>query len=102
MTSPRDRAERIVANWRVNFDHDDDRPLVNMIEAALLEAVAAELERLATSYQATDRTRIGLFDRARNLRGPHAGQRHNHFTRDLKPRGVCPACDVFWTRQETT
>lgn len=20
---------------------------------------------------------------------------HNHFTRDIKPRGVCPACDVY-------
>lgn len=22
--------------------------------------------------------------------------RHNHFTRDVKPRGKCPACDLSW------
>lgn len=21
---------------------------------------------------------------------------HNHFTRDIKPRGKCPACDAYW------
>jgi hypothetical protein len=22
--------------------------------------------------------------------------RHNHFTRDVKDRGVCPGCDAVW------
>jgi len=22
--------------------------------------------------------------------------RHNHVTRDIKPRGACPACDRYW------
>jgi len=25
---------------------------------------------------------------------------HNHMTRDLKPKGECPACDVYWDTQE--
>jgi hypothetical protein len=45
MDDLRKRANRIVANWRVNFDSDDDRPLVNMIDAALIEQ-AAEAVRL--------------------------------------------------------
>lgn len=27
---------------------------------------------------------------------------HSHVTRDVKPRGVCPACDLFWSRVDTT
>ena len=23
---------------------------------------------------------------------------HNHFTRDIKKYGECPACDVYWDR----
>jgi hypothetical protein len=23
-------------------------------------------------------------------------RRHNHLTRDIKPPGICPACDDYW------
>ncbi|WNM72856.1 hypothetical protein SEA_REDFOX_69 [Arthrobacter phage RedFox] len=23
---------------------------------------------------------------------------HNHVTRDIKPRGKCPACDGYWAQ----
>ena len=26
--------------------------------------------------------------------------KHNHMTRDIKSRGVCPACDAYWFDQE--
>lgn len=32
----REIAKRIVANWRVNFSPDEDEPLINMIDAALI------------------------------------------------------------------
>lgn len=25
---------------------------------------------------------------------------HNHFTRDIKPKGVCPDCDLYHDRNE--
>lgn len=25
-------------------------------------------------------------------------ERHNHITRDIKPRGECPACDLYWEK----
>lgn len=25
---------------------------------------------------------------------------HDHFTRDIKPRGKCPACDLTWARYD--
>lgn len=25
---------------------------------------------------------------------------HNHITRDIKPRGVCPGCDLYWARHD--
>jgi hypothetical protein len=29
--------------------------------------------------------------------GQPPAARHNHVTRDIKPRGVCPACDRHWS-----
>lgn len=26
---------------------------------------------------------------------------HNHITRDIKPQGVCPGCDLYWNHEET-
>lgn len=27
---------------------------------------------------------------------------HNHITRDIKPRGQCPACDSYWAQVNST
>jgi hypothetical protein len=26
--------------------------------------------------------------------------RHWHITRDIRPKGECPACDIYWAREE--
>lgn len=23
---------------------------------------------------------------------------HNHMTRDIRPQGECPACDIYWSK----
>lgn len=31
-----------------------------------------------------------------------ASSRHNHLTRDIKPRGKCPACDAYHDIQDAS
>lgn len=31
---------------------------------------------------------------------PYITEQHNHFTRDIKPQGSCPACDRYWSNHE--
>jgi hypothetical protein len=60
----RSRAERIVANWRVNFDADDDAPLINMIEANLAQllADAADGREAAAKVQRVEKV-LAFYDR---------------------------------------
>jgi hypothetical protein len=80
----RRQAQTIVANWRVNFDADDDFPLVNMIDAALLaarrpateaegaiervKALAEELDEDSANADPTSFVAKGWRDAARRIR----------------------------------
>lgn len=70
--------------------------------SALTEATLALYTQLATLTEA-------LTHPPRTVEVPtlmpdvptHIAPRHNHVTRDIKPKGRCPACDAYWDAHTT-
>lgn len=82
--------------------------VVTIIRAGLdgnLLKVGAYATLLAAKLEADDEERQAELIRA-TLRGDQqntiyaSDEKHNHLTRDIKPKGICPACDRYYFSQE--